>query len=219
MAILRQLEKFNEKKDTKFTISLQEQQRRRQTPVICEISGANIILNPNMSKITMRFILVALVVLLSSLTFCQAFGSARKPKKIDTRPSFDADKNLYIRNPNDDGVLPYDPIGSLLRQGPAPCWTRLTNGNEYEQGILKYMFNAKVERDEACGNIDAKLNNVMDWNYQKRAELNGAPKVDYNRLDQKQAYLVSAWAFGITPLVISIAQKTFHLGTPLLPFV
>jgi hypothetical protein len=182
------------------------------------MSRANI-LHPNMSKITMRFILVALVVLLSSLTLCQAFGSARKPKKIDIRPSFDAEKNLYIRNPNDDGVLPYDPIGSLLRQGPAPCWTRLTNGNEYEQGILKYMFNARVERAEACGNIDAKLNNVMDWNYQKRAELNGAPKVDYNRLDQKQAYLVSAWAFGITPLVISMAQKTFHLGTPLLPFV
>ncbi|MGK3745726.1 MAG: hypothetical protein ACI8RD_007744 [Bacillariaceae sp.] len=98
-----------------------------------------------MSKITMRFILVALV-LLSSLTFCQAFGSASKAKKVDIRPTLDAEKNLYIRNPNDDGVLPYDPIGSLLRQGPAPFWTRLTNGNEYEQGILKYMYNARVER-------------------------------------------------------------------------
>mmetsp|Transcript_66646 Transcript_66646/g.74664 ORF Transcript_66646/g.74664 Transcript_66646/m.74664 type:complete len:213 (+) Transcript_66646:159-797(+) len=133
------------------------------------------------------------------------------------RPSYDTQNNLYIINPNDDGIYPYDPIGSLLRQGPAPFWTRLTNADEYEQGILKYMYNAKVNRNEATGNIDAKINNVLDWQYQKREEMKGAPKVDYTELSEKDAILVPVWAFCITPLVISILQKTFHLGTPLLP--
>ena len=54
-----------------------------------------------------------------------------------------------------------------MRHGPSPFLTRVFNADEYEQGILKYMASAKVERAEATGNIDAKLNNAMDWAYQK----------------------------------------------------
>ena len=53
------------------------------------------------------------------------------------------------------------------------------------------MATAKVDRAEATGNIDAKLNNAIDWAYQKMEEKNGKPKVDYTRLDKKQAALVS----------------------------
>lgn len=57
------------------------------------------------------------------------------------------------------------------------------------------MATAKVDRAEATGNIDAKLNNAIDWAYQKMEEKNGKPKVDYTRLDKKQAALVSFISF------------------------
>jgi hypothetical protein len=65
-----------------------------------------------------------------------------------------------------------------------------------------------VSRAEATGNIDAKLNNAMDWAYQKAAEKKGAPKVDYTKLSTKNAALVIIWAFGITPLTVSVIKQT-----------
>lgn len=82
------------------------------------------------------------------------------------------------------------------------------NADEYEQGVLKYMLTAKVSRAEATGNIDAKLNNALDWAYQKQEEKNGKPKVDYTRLDKKQAALTIIWALGITPLAINVVLNT-----------
>ena len=70
------------------------------------------------------------------------------------------------------------------------------------------MATAGVDRAEATGNMDAKLNNAMDWTYQKMAEKKGAAKVDYTRLKKKDAILVAVWAFGITPLAISVIQQT-----------
>jgi hypothetical protein len=106
-------------------------------------------------------------------------------------PTFNKDTNRWEKSPLDDGKYPYDAIGSALRHGPSPFLTRVFNADEYEQGILKYMATAKVDRSEATGNIDAKLNNAIDWAYQKMEEKNGKPKVDYTRLDKKQAALLS----------------------------
>ena len=98
-----------------------------------------------------------------------SFGGKKATPKSTTLPlpTFDDATQRYIKNPNDDGVLPYDAIGAALRHGPVPFFTRIFNADEYEQGVLKYMGTAKVSRAEAVGNMDAKLNNPMDWAYQK----------------------------------------------------
>lgn len=44
--------------------------------------------------------------------------------------------------------------------------------------------------------------------YQKMEEKNGKPKIDYTRLDPKQAALTSVWALAITPLVINVITST-----------
>jgi len=123
-------------------------------------------------------------------------------------PTYNKDTDRYEKSPLDDGAYPYDALGAALRHGPSPFTTRVFNGDEYEQGILQYMFTAKVDRAEATGNIDAKLNNAMDWAYQKQAEKKGKPKVDYTRLDPKQAALTAVWALGITPLAINVVLDT-----------
>ena len=85
----------------------------------------------------------------------------------------------YTKSPLDDGEYPYDAVGAALRHGPAPFLTRVFNADEYEQGVMKYMLSAKVDRATAVGNTDAKLNNAADWAYQKMEEKRGKPVVDY----------------------------------------
>ena len=139
-----------------------------------------------------------------------SFGTKFSQKKLPTTilPTLNKDTGRYEKSPLDDGKYPYDAIGSALRHGPAPFLTRVFNADEYEQGVLKYMLTAQVDRAEATGNIDAKLNNAIDWAYQKMEEKKGKPKVDYTRLDKKQAALTVIWALGITPLAISVVVDT-----------
>ena len=83
----------------------------------------------------------------------------------------------------------------------------MSNPAEYEQMVLQYMAEAGVSRAEATGNMDAKLNNVLDWSYQKKEERNGAPKVDYTLLKTKDAILTTVWGLGITALVVVEVSK------------
>ena len=108
----------------------------------------------------------SLLVLALATTTTSAFGSFGKPKAATPKlplPTFDDATQRYVKSPDDDGVLPYDAIGAALRHGPVPFVTRIFKADEYEQAVLKYMGTAKVTRAEACGNMDAKLNNPMDW--------------------------------------------------------
>lgn len=138
-----------------------------------------------------------------------AFGNFGGGKKTAVaKPTLNPKTNQWEASANDDGVYPYDPVGSLLRHGPSPFFTRLTNPGEYEQAVLKYMATANVDRAEATGNMDAKLNNALDWAYQKGEERKGKPKIDYTKLDQKDAILAVVWTVFITPLALSVIQKT-----------
>lgn len=114
----------------------------------------------------------SLLVLALAATTVSAFGSfggkKATPKSTLPLPTFDDATQRYIKNPNDDGVLPYDAIGAALRHGPVPFFTRIFNADEYEQGVLKYMGTAKVSRAEAVGNMDAKLNNPMGKSAKKK---------------------------------------------------
>lgn len=144
-------------------------------------------------------LLLSAVLLAAHATPTKAFGLfGSKATSTNSKlplPTLNKDTNRWEKNAADDGEYPYDAIGSALRHGPSPFLTRVFNADEYEQGILKYMATAKVDRAEATGNIDAKLNNAIDWAYQKMEEKNGKPKVDYTRLDKKQAALVSFISF------------------------
>ena len=143
-----------------------------------------------------------------------AFGSfGKKAAKATTPklplPTIDPETGRYVRSPLDDGEYPYDAVGAALRHGPSPFFTRVFNADEYEQGVMKYMLSAQCSRAEAVGNTDAKLNNAADWAYQKMEEKKkGKPKVDYTRLDPKQAALTAVWALGITPLAINAIYST-----------
>ena len=156
-------------------------------------------------------LIISLIVAFVSTTSISAFGSFGKKSASSTKlplPTFDDATQRYVKNPLDDGKYPYDAVGSALRHGPSPFLTRIFNADEYEQGILKYMGTAKVTRAEATGNVDAKLNNVLDWQYQKMEEKKGKPKVDYTKLDPKQAALTVVWALGITPLTLYVISST-----------
>ena len=135
-------------------------------------------------------------------------GNKKTPASKVPLPTFDEATNRYTKNPLDDGKYPYDAVGAALRHGPSPFLTRTFNADEYEQGVMKYMLTYKCDRSEATGNTDARLNNVLDWQYQKMEEKRGAPKVDYTYLDPKRAKLTGLWALGITPLAISIIAST-----------
>lgn len=125
------------------------------------------------------------------------------------KPKFNKDSQQWEPAAADDGTYPYDAVGALLRHGPSPFLKRVTNPSGYEQDVLAYMANVGVSRAEATGNVDAKLNNAMDWAYQKMEEKNGKPKVDYTVLDRKRATLAVVWAVFITPLTVDVLSKTF----------
>lgn len=118
---------------------------------------------------------IAFITTLFLVVFCgstDAFGIAAGAKKGvgSTKPTFNKATEKWEKAAGDDGKYPYDAVGALLRHGPVPFVTRLTNPGEYEQAVLKYMATAGVDRSEATGNMDAKLNNAVDWAYQKMEE-------------------------------------------------
>jgi hypothetical protein len=137
------------------------------------------------------------------------YANARKQCYAAKKPTFNKNTQKWERSADDDGVYPYDAFGALLRHGPGPFLSRLTDPAGYEQTVLSYMASTGVSRAEATGNMDAKLNNAADWAYQKLEEKRGAAKVDYTKLDKKEAALVIIWALGITPLTLNVIIKTF----------
>lgn len=165
---------------------------------------------PPANTVTMMRLLLVTILCASAFAFAPQSSNKRATATslFARKPTFNKKTETWEKASDDDGLYPYDAVGSLLRHGPSPFITRLTNADEYEQAVLKYMANAGVSRAEATGNMDAKLNNAMDWTYQKMAEKNGAPKVDYTTLKKKNAILVAVWAFGITPLALSVIQQT-----------
>jgi len=120
------------------------------------------------------------------------------------KPKFNKSTNKWDKPAGYDEEETYGPVGSLLRQGPGPFITRLSNADEYEQAVLKYMASEGVSRLEAQGNMDAYFNNAADWAYQKMEEKKGAPKVDYNKIKTKDVALSAIWGLFITPLLLRI---------------
>ena len=129
------------------------------------------------------------------------------------KPIFNKQTQKWEPASDDDGIYPYDAVGSLLRFGPSPFLKRVTDADGYEQSVLEYMAGMGVSRAEATGNMDAKLFNPADWAYQKMEEKKGKPKVDYTKLNVKQATLTVIWGGFFTPLVIKYLIDLFSKYT------
>ena len=121
---------------------------------------------------------------------------------LRAKPTFNKSEHKWEKADDDDGIYPYDAVGSFLRFGLQPFVKRLTDPNGYEQDVLEYMASEGVSRAEATGNMDAKLFNAADWAYSKMEERNGRPKVDLTKLDTKQAVLTVAWTLVVIASLI-----------------
>ena len=83
---------------------------------------------------------------------------------LNMAPKFDKTQNKWLpTSPEEEPEAGYDIWGSLLRQGPNPFFNRLLRGEEYEQGVLKFMAGDNVDRNTAQAEMDAYLQNPNDW--------------------------------------------------------
>jgi len=127
------------------------------------------------------------------------------------KPKFNKSTNKWDKPAGYDEEETYGPVGSLLRQGPGPFITRLSNADKYEQAVLKYMASEGISRLEAQENMDAYFNNAADWAYQKMQEKKRAPKVDYNKIKTKDVALSAIWGLFITPLLLRIVFSIINM--------
>lgn len=161
----------------------------------------------------LSLVVALLSVVSESVSGFVVLSTGRQPSRLwaSVKPKLNKTTGKYEASPNDDGQYPYGPVGSLLRHGPNPFFKRIADSQGYEQDVLDYMYLMNVDRSEATGNMDAKLNNALDWTYQKMAEKKGKPKVDYTVLKVKDAILTSVWGLAITPTVVYVFYKAFFV--------
>ena len=140
--------------------------------------------------------------LLPVLTFAftpqaSSYGSART-KNLPMVPRYDKDlKRWTPSGPEEEPGASYGPVGSLLRQGPSPFFTRLFKSDDYEQAVLKFMAGDNVSRQDAQANKDAYLRNPSDWQYNRMKGY----EVDYAVLRPKQIILSLAWSSVVLALL------------------
>ena len=126
-------------------------------------------------------------------------------------PRFDSSTEKWIPASQDETVSSagYGPFGTLLRQGPKPFLIRLSNTQNYEQGVYKLMAGEKWEVLEAMANFDAYLENPNDWAYQYFQEKKGAvAKKDYvnGGMDVQSLVLKGTW----TTLVLGAGARALY---------
>lgn len=156
---------------------------------------------------------IAVVLLLACLLLdnhrIDAFTTFANQRRIHASPlspsspsslsmaKFDRSSNRWIpEGPSDEPSAGYGLVGSLIRAGPLPFFRRITQSDQYEQAVLKYMATDGCDRIEAQGNMDAFFENPNDWQYQKLQEKKGAAKYDYANANTspKDVALTGTWA-------------------------
>ena len=122
-------------------------------------------------------------------------------------PRFDKDTAKWIpSSPQEDASAGYGPIGSLLRQGPAPFFQRIVNADEYDQAVLKFMAGEQCTRNEAQASMDAYLRNPNDWAFNRFEEQKTGKKVDYFAIKPDQIVLTLVWS----AIVIAAASRAAY---------
>lgn len=104
----------------------------------------------------------------------------------------------------------YPPYVSLLRNGPLPLITRITNPDKYEQAIFKYQWDTKeLDLEEAQANMDAYFSSPDVWAEQKLREQRGEREVyKYAKpLDPERVVLSVVWGSMVTFAIGKIVWK------------
>jgi hypothetical protein len=149
-----------------------------------------------------RFVVLslALVAFVASTTDALAFTKTKaKTNQLSAKDLPKFDKSTQRWQPAPTAEPGYPIYETLLRNGPVPFFTRLTNPGDYEQAVLKFQANEKCPINEAQGNMDAYFENPNDWAYQRTVEDRGGYKKNYGApLDPKQVGLTVVWGTFIT---------------------
>ena len=111
-------------------------------------------------------------------------------------PRFDPSEQKWFASSEDESASAnYGPVRSLLRHGPKAFFVRVTQPDQYDQAVLKFMASDKVGRWEAQGNMDRFNENAQDWIFERlEAKRKGKASPDYVTLNPKQVVLSSVWA-------------------------
>jgi hypothetical protein len=134
----------------------------------------------------------------------KAASASKLPKPDPTNP------DRYKSPPTTTSSELYPPYLSLIRNGPLPLLTRLTNPDKYQQAIYKYQFESKeTDLQEAQSNIDAFFSAPDVWAEQKLKEQRGEREVYmYNKeLIPERVALSVVWASIVLFIVGKIVWK------------
>jgi hypothetical protein len=166
----------------------------------------------HISRIAVLMVALTFVVQLF-VTPTNAFAAPSNKKMSGTKgggvakvslPTFN--KKTQKWEPPANPEVGYGLTGTLLRNGPVPFFTRLTNPEDYDQAVMKFQATEQCPRDEAQGNMDAYFENPNDWAYQRVVEQNGGYKKKYGApLDTKQIVLTVTWGVGLVYIISNIA--------------
>lgn len=97
-------------------------------------------------------------------------------------------------SPEESAEAGYPIIRTLLRHGPKAFLVRVTQPDNYDQAVLKFMATDKVERWQAQGNMDRFFENAQDWAFERNEMQKRGMTYDYVTLDKKQIFLSTVWA-------------------------
>eukprot|EP00586_Coscinodiscus_wailesii_P002499 CAMPEP_0172484718 /NCGR_PEP_ID=MMETSP1066-20121228/12292_1 /TAXON_ID=671091 /ORGANISM="Coscinodiscus wailesii, Strain CCMP2513" /LENGTH=171 /DNA_ID=CAMNT_0013249413 /DNA_START=124 /DNA_END=635 /DNA_ORIENTATION=+ len=124
-------------------------------------------------------------------------------------PRFDpASGKWFPTKPSEESSAGYGPLGTLLREGPPAFIKRVSNEEEYDQAVLKFMAGDGCTRREAQGNMDAYMANPNDWAFQRNEEKKGVSKRDWGAEPEgKDLALTLIWAVFITGLIIRVLYE------------
>lgn len=160
-----------------------------------------------------------LVSLLSFLTVAQAFVSqgsrhatSTATSSLDMAPRYDKQAQVwYPTSPDEGPEAGYPLVNTLLLHGPNPFVQRVINGAQYEQAVLKFMAQDKVDRQTAMGNMDAYFANPNDWAVNRLAAEKGGYNPDYVTLKPKALALTLTWS-AIVAVVASRVGWALYTG-------
>jgi hypothetical protein len=129
-------------------------------------------------------------------------SSAQPSVKLPMAPKY-IDGQWVPQTKDDMPEAGYDVFGTLVRHGPKPAITRLTQPKDYEQAILKFMAQDQCDYLTAQGNMDAYLRNPADWTYQRMEDTKRGfeKKRDYVTIRINEIALVAVWSVIVVALV------------------
>lgn len=148
----------------------------------------------------------------STSTSAATSSTSSSKNKTALSVKFDKTAGAWVtESPEETAAAGYGVWGALVRFGPKPALARLLGGDDYEQGVLKFMAAEKCTRAVAEGNMDAFCENPNDWLEVRQYEAKNPGFVkDYVTVDTKGAVLRLAWV-AVLGYVVYDSLKHYHV--------